>query len=185
MPQSLRRSGEARSCSGAGLPAVSQKSKLILCNLSGCGTVLLCVWCARGEYDEMYIRKKIYLSFRVRYLIISANKEETKVPAASCQFCVSHRRAPCARGALWGTGCGRPGEARSGARSSCTERVPGELPGGWSTPRAGAAAAWGTQGKEQVPLWPRPLSRQDFCLESLPRSQIHLRMWWMLSTSNP
>lgn len=45
----LRRSGETRSRGRAGLPASFQESKLILCNLSGCGTVLLCVWCARGE----------------------------------------------------------------------------------------------------------------------------------------
>lgn len=45
----LRRSREARSRGRAGLPAGFQESKLILCNLSGCGTVLLCVWCARGE----------------------------------------------------------------------------------------------------------------------------------------
>jgi hypothetical protein len=37
-----------RSRGGCDLPAGFQESKLILCNLSGCGTVL-CVWCARGE----------------------------------------------------------------------------------------------------------------------------------------
>lgn len=121
----------------------------------------------------MYIRKKIYLYFRVRYIIISANKE-TKVCAVSCQLCVLNPRGSlrslAGGGGGLGVGVGREALVCLVSRWEWKEQlyvVKGsgesfrEEKGCWSTPRGGSEGAWGTR-EGVFPTGPGPSAARTF-----------------------
>lgn len=165
-------SEEREAGSGAGLAClrVSRNPN------SSCGTVLRACGVLVVNKMKCISEKKIYLYFRVRRIIISANKEETMVPAVSGRFCVLHPR-----GSQRGEGGGEPAPAGLVKQVGATKqrqgkgrgRAPGRGEDDWSEPcealqvlrGAGGRGRGGGDavGRSAFPcgLQPPPLNRQD------------------------